>query len=56
MSNVPLTRGIGFGVIGSLAGTLVMDLVMVGEFSMMGLPALTYLDLIGSVFGGGIPI
>jgi hypothetical protein len=56
MSNVTLTRGIGFGVIGSLAGTLVMDLVMVGEFSMMGLPALTYLDLIGSVFGGGIPL
>jgi len=49
MSNIALTRGIGIGVIGSLAGTLVMDLVVVGELSMMGLPALTYLDLIGSV-------
>jgi hypothetical protein len=56
MSNIALTRGIGIGVIGSLAGTLVMDLVVVGELSMMGLPALTYLDLIGSVFGGGIPL
>jgi len=33
-----------------------MDLVVVGELSMMGLPALTYLDLIGSVFGGGVPL
>jgi hypothetical protein len=56
MSNIALTRGIGIGVIGSLAGTLVMDLVVVGELSMMGLPALTYLDLIGSVFGGGVPL
>jgi hypothetical protein len=56
MSNVSLTRGIGVGVIGSLAGTLVMDLVVVGELSMIGLPALTYLDLIGSVFGGGVPL
>jgi hypothetical protein len=56
MSNVSLTRGIGVGVIGSLVGTLVMDLVVVGEFLMMGLPALTYLDLIGSIFGGGIPL
>ena len=56
MSNVTLARGIGIGVIGSLAGTLVMDLVVVGELSMIGLPALTYLDLIGSVFGGGVPL
>ena len=56
MSNIALARGIGIGVIGSLAGTLVMDLVVVGELLMMGLPALTYLDLIGSIFGGGIPL
>ena len=29
---------------------------MVGEFSMMGLPADTYLALIGSVVGGGVAV
>lgn len=53
---ITLTRAIGVGVIGSLIGTLVMDLVMVGEFSMMGLPPDTYLALIGSVVGGGVAV
>jgi len=56
LGTVTLTKGIGIGVIGSLAGTLVMDLVMVGEFSMMGLPLDTYLALIGSVVGRGVPM
>jgi len=56
MSNVSLSRGIGVGVIGSLVGTIMMDFVIVLQYSMMGQPALTYLDLIGSVFGGGIPL
>jgi hypothetical protein len=56
LSNIPLARGIGIGVLGSLAGALVMDLVIVGELLMSRLPALFYLDLIGSIFGGGIPL
>jgi ethanolamine transporter EutH len=35
---------------------LVMDLVMVGEFAMMGLPVDTQLVLIGSIFGGGVAL
>ena len=56
MNRASFTRGIGVGVVGSLVGTAAMDLGMVVEFMVMGLPVLTYLDLIGSVFGGGIPI
>ena len=39
-----------------MAGTLAMDLVMVGEFSMMGLPAGTQLAVIGSISGGGVAL
>jgi hypothetical protein len=48
-----LTRAITVGVIGSLAGTIAMDLVMVAESVMIGQPADGYLALIGSVLGGG---
>lgn len=48
--------GIGLGVVGGLAGMVIMDLVMVVEFLIMGLPLYTYLELIGSVLGGGILI
>lgn len=44
------------GIIGSFVGTISMDLLMIVQFSMVGQPALNYLDLIGSVFGGGIPV
>jgi len=33
-----------------------MDLVMVVEFSMVGLPLDTYLAMIGSILGGGAPL
>jgi len=54
MARDSITRVIILGVIGGLAGMIVMDLVMVAEFLVMGLPLYTYLDLIGSVLGGGI--
>lgn len=47
-----LTRAITFGMIGSLAGTLAMDVVMVAESLLIGEPATSYLALIGSVLGG----
>lgn len=43
-------------VIGSMVGTIAMDLVMVGEFLLKGMPADTYLALIGSIVGGGVPL
>jgi len=50
-----IARGIGLGVVGGLAGMIAMDLVMIGEFLIMGLPLYIYLELIGSVLGGGVP-
>ena len=55
-NRIALVRSIGMGVIGSLLGTLAMDVVMLVEFSIQGQPLLTYLDLIGSIFDGGIPV
>jgi hypothetical protein len=55
-SRIAPVRSIGIGVIGSLLGTLAMDVVMLVEFSIQGLPPLTYLDLIGSIFGSGVPM
>jgi hypothetical protein len=49
-------RGIGVGVIGSLVGMALMDLVIVAEYTLIGQPALTYLRLIGSVFGRGLGV
>jgi hypothetical protein len=39
---VLLSKEIKFGVLGSVVGMLVMDLVMIVEFSIMGLPLDTY--------------
>jgi len=44
---------IKYGVIGSLAGTIAMDLVMVVESLLLGMPVNGFLALIGSVVGGG---
>lgn len=46
-------KTIRFSVIGSLAGTIAMDLVMVVESLIVGQPPDDYLALIGSVVGGG---
>lgn len=56
VNDISLARGIAVGVFASLVGTIIMDLAMVVQFSMMGLPALTYLAMIGSIFGGGVPV
>jgi hypothetical protein len=53
---IALVRSIRIGVLGSLLGTLAMDAVMLVQFSIQGQPLLTYLDLIGSIFGDGIPV
>jgi len=67
ITQVTLARGIGWGLIGGLAGTLVMDFVLMGALSAVGLPALTCFSIVGntaehlfSIFGiniaGGVPI
>lgn len=54
MSNIRVTRAIGFGMIGSWAGTILMDVVMAGEFLMAGLPPDTLFAMFGEAFGGGV--
>jgi len=48
------SRAIKFGLIGSLAGTMAMDLVMVAESLIIGEPVDGFVALIGSVVGGGV--
>ena len=47
------SKAIKFGLIGSLAGTIAMDLVMVVESLIIGEPVDSFVALIGSVVGGG---
>jgi hypothetical protein len=49
----PGSRAIKVGLIGSLAGTLAMDVVMVVESLIIGEPVDGFVALIGSVVGGG---
>jgi hypothetical protein len=67
MSKVALTRGMGWGLMGGLVGTMVMDLVLMGALSAVGLPALTCFSIVGntvarffSILGiemaGGVPL
>jgi len=46
-------KAIKFGLTGSVAGTMAMDLVIVVEFLIAGEPVDGFLALIGSVMGGG---
>lgn len=51
-----MKRAVGYGVLGGVLGMLAMDLVMVVEFLVARMPPTTYLELIGSVFGGGVAV
>ena len=42
------SRGLGWGLIGGLAGTMVMDLVLMGTLSALGSPALTCFSIVGN--------
>jgi hypothetical protein len=48
------TRAIQYALIGSLLGTIAMDLVMVIESVILGMPVDGFWALIGSVVGGGV--
>jgi hypothetical protein len=45
---VSISRGLGWGLIGGLAGTLVMDLVLMGALAALGSPALTCFSIVGN--------
>jgi len=47
VTRVSLTRGVGWGLIGGLAGTMVMDLVLMLALPVAGLPALTCFSIVG---------
>ena len=42
-----LAGGIGWGMLGGLAGTMLMDLMLIGAFMIAGLPAFTCFSLVG---------
>lgn len=66
-TRVSLAKGMGWGLVGGLAGTLVMDLILMGALSAAGLPALTcfsivgntvarFLSILGIEVAGGVPL
>ena len=46
-NRISFARGLGWGLIGGLAGTMVMDLVLMGVLTLAGLPALTCFSIVG---------
>ncbi len=46
-TNVTLRRGIGWGMIGGLTGTMLMDLLLMGGLIAAGLPALSCFSIVG---------
>ncbi len=44
---ISLGKGIGWGIIGGLVATLVMDLILVGAFLAAGMPAFTCFSMVG---------
>jgi hypothetical protein len=47
-NNATLARGLVVGSLGGLVGTMVMDLVLMGMLSAVGLPALTCFSIVGN--------
>jgi hypothetical protein len=46
-SHIPFAKGIGWGLMGGLIATLVMDLILMGSLVAAGLPAFTCFSIIG---------
>jgi hypothetical protein len=64
---ITLSGGIGWGLMGGLVGTMVMDLILIGAFAAVGLPIFTCFSLVGNTvarlfsmlgmeLAGGIPL
>ncbi len=67
ITHVTLARGMGWGLIGGLVGTMVMDLVLMGALPVAGFPALTCFSIVGATvasffsiqgieMAGGVPL
>ena len=52
LTSVSILKGMNCGLIGGLTGTIVMDLFLMGAFTIAGLPALTCFLVIGNTFAG----
>ena len=48
VKRAPLATGIAWGFLGGLAGTMVMDLVLMGAFFGLGQPATTCFSIVGN--------
>ena len=46
-AGIPLARATGWGLMGGLAGTIVMDLFLIGAFPAAGLPSLMCFSIVG---------
>jgi len=55
VSKVSASRGVIFGLVGGLVAVIVMTIVMIGMFTMMGLPGDAFFAMIGIAMGGGVP-
>jgi hypothetical protein len=44
---ISLGKGIGWGIIGGLAATIVMDLVLISAFAVAGMPPFTCFSIVG---------
>lgn len=53
MLNRTFLIGVGFGIIGGVVGTILMDIVMVLTFLIAGQPADTFFSMVGEKFGYG---
>jgi hypothetical protein len=53
MPNGSFLKVIGFGIVGGVAGTVLMDLVMVVTFLLAGQPWDTFFIMVGEKFGDG---
>jgi hypothetical protein len=51
--NKPVLKGVGFGIIGGLVGTVLMDIVMVLTFLIAGQPADAFFSMVGEKLGSG---
>jgi hypothetical protein len=51
--NRSFLRGVGFGILGGLLGTVLMDIVMVLTFLIAGQPADTFFSMVGEKLGYG---
>lgn len=67
ITHATLAKGMGWGLVGGLIGTLVMDLILMGALSAVGLQALSCFSIVGdtgarffSILGiemaGGVPL